>query len=44
MFMFIWLFVWLVNHHPSLHDWNVWVVSLLVCGAIDMLAYTGARW
>jgi hypothetical protein len=33
----IWLFVWLINGVPALHQWNAWAVSLAVCLAIDVL-------
>lgn len=33
---FIWLIVWLCSSAPQLHEWNAWLVSLLVCAGIDL--------
>lgn len=33
---FIWLIVWLIQGTPALHQWNAWLVSLLICLALDI--------
>lgn len=33
----LWLFVWLIQDTPAVHAWNEWLVSLLVCGFLDLL-------
>jgi hypothetical protein len=32
---FLWLIVWLIGDTPPLHQWNVWLVSLIICVVID---------
>lgn len=32
----IWLLVWLIEGTPYLHEWNAWLVSLIVCLLIDL--------
>lgn len=36
----IWLIVWLCSSTPSVHAWNAWLISLLICAFLDL---TGAR-
>lgn len=26
----VWLIVWLIYGHPALHEWNIWLVTLLL--------------
>lgn len=33
----IWLIVWLLYNTPALHQWNNWLIALIVCVAIDIL-------
>lgn len=32
----IWLIVWLIEGTPELHQWNNWLVALLICLAVDV--------
>jgi hypothetical protein len=32
----IWLIVWLVSGTPPLHQWNAWLVSLIVVLVLDL--------
>jgi hypothetical protein len=34
---FLWLIIWLLSNTPQLHQWNKWLIGLLVCLAIDAL-------
>lgn len=34
----IWLIVWLIHDTPAVHDWNGWMVALVVCIIIDVLS------
>lgn len=29
-----WLIVWLISGTPALHEWNGWLVSLIVCAVL----------
>ncbi len=33
----IWLLVWLIKGTPALHEWNAWLVSLIIMLAFDFL-------
>lgn len=35
--IFIWLLLWWMHHFPALHQWNEWLVGLIVCAALDVL-------
>jgi hypothetical protein len=39
---FIWTIVWLIAGTPGLHEWNGWIISLLVCAGLD-IAGGGSR-
>jgi hypothetical protein len=32
----LWLFVWWCYHTPPLHEWNGWLVSMIVCAALTL--------
>jgi hypothetical protein len=34
--MLLWLIVWLVSGTPPLHEWNGWLISLIVCAVFDL--------
>jgi len=34
---FFWLLVWLFSGAPALHQWNAWLVALIVCAIIDVI-------
>ena len=40
MLILLWLIVWLIAGVPQVEAWNAWLVSLLVCGFVDLF---GAR-
>lgn len=34
---FWWFIAWLLSSTPALHQWNAWLVALIVCAVIDVL-------
>lgn len=34
---FLWLIVWLIQDTPALHQWNNWLIALIVCVVIDLV-------
>lgn len=32
----LWLIVWLVKDTPSLHQWNNWLIALIICAVLDL--------
>ena len=32
-----WLIVWAIDGAPALHQWNAWLIALLVCIVADAL-------
>lgn len=37
MLLLIWLAAWLASGTPSVHEWNNWLVALIICGVIDLV-------
>lgn len=34
----LWLLVWLCYNTPALHQWNNWLIALIVCVICDLTA------
>lgn len=32
----LWFFCWLMSNTPKLHEWNNWLLALIVCIIIDL--------
>lgn len=32
----IWLIVWFIKDTPELHQWNTWLITLIICLALDI--------
>jgi hypothetical protein len=38
----IWLLVWLIKDTPELHQWNAWLVALIICLIGDLMGTRSA--
>ncbi len=36
----LWLIFWLLSNTPPVHQWNAWLIGLIVCVVIDL---TGSK-
>lgn len=33
---FLWFIFWLLSGTPQLHQWNAWLIALIVCIVLDV--------
>lgn len=41
--LLIWLIVWLLAGTPALHEWNAWLVTLIICGVMVTFGRNGSK-